>query len=262
MPGDDPHIQKKSKNNKPCEEEYMPVAKWEKDGTVAIVTMDNGENRHNPEFTKTMMQIFDELVADEEVKSMVLTSSDPKNFSLGVDLTWMMEKLGAKDFDAISKWLKDHNEVFKFCLMAPFPTIAAITGHAFGNGAMLAGACDFRFMRSDRGYFCLPEVDINIQFTPSMIEWMKKALTYQLFVDMKWSGRKVGAAELEKNNAIKKACASPEETLKEAVEFARTFTKPRQTLTEMKKRTYKHITDKMDNEDNQYLDPPVFMFTP
>ena len=240
----------------------MPVAKWEKDETVAIVTMDNGENRHNPDFTETMLTIFDELIADESVKSMVLTSSDPKNWSLGVDLQWMMEHVGKKDFDSISKWLHHHNEVFKFCLMAPFPTIAAVTGHAFGNGAMLAGACDYRFMRSDRGYMCLPEVDINIQFTPSMIEWMRKAMPYHLFMDMKWSGRRVGAEELAEHHVIKKACPGPEETLAEAVAFAKGFTKPRQTLAEMKKRTYKHITDKMENEDAQYLDPPVFMFTP
>jgi hypothetical protein len=30
----------------------------------------------------------------------------------------------------------------------------------------------------------------------------------------------------------------------------------------MKKRTYKHITDKMDGDDLKYLMPPVFMFTP
>ena len=240
----------------------MALVKWEKDETVAVVTMINGENRQNPTFTAEMMAIFDEIIADEEVKSMVLTADDPKFWSLGVDLEWMMKKFGEKDIDAISKWLYDNGEVFKFCLMAPIPTIAAITGHAFGNGAMLAGACDYRFMRADRGYMNLPEVNINIQFTPSMIEWMKKAMPYDLFIDMKFSGRKVGAVELEERHVIKKACENSEETLKEAIAFAKTFNKPRKTLGEMKKRTYKHIIDKMENEDPKYLDPPVFMFTP
>ena len=53
-------------------------------------------------------------------------------------------------------------------LTLPVPTAAAVVGHAFGAGAMLALAHDFRVMRADRGYFCFPEVDIRIPFTPGM----------------------------------------------------------------------------------------------
>lgn len=238
----------------------MSILKWEKDDNVAILTMTNGENRHNPDWTEAMLTAFDEIMADEEVKALVITADDPKTFNLGVDLQWMMEKQKEKDIEGISKWLIRNNDVFRFLLMAPIPTIAAMTGHAFGNGAMLSLACDFRFMRKDRGYLCLPEVDLGIMFTPSMIEWVRKAMPYPLFIKMKWSGMKIGAEELEQNNVILKACDNAEETVKEAVAFAKTFNKNRKTLEEMKIRTYKHITDKMDNEDIEYLKPPVFMF--
>jgi enoyl-CoA hydratase/carnithine racemase len=250
----------------------MAIVEWKKDGTVAIMTMNNGENRHNPEFAATFLSTYKEILADAEIKAIVLTSSDPKNFCLGVDIGWMMKAQGEKDFPGISKWLYDMGDVFSAMLMSPVPTIAAITGHAFGNGAMLSGACDFRFMRADRGFFCFPEIDLGIQFAPSMIEWMKRIMPYHLFVRMKWSGEKVGAAELEKHNVILKACENAEKTLEEAIAFARTFNKSRTTLAEMKKRTYKHILDKMANEDPQYFDykpeavkegkSPIFMFTP
>lgn len=249
----------------------MAIVEWKKDETVAIMILNNGENRHNPDFAATFMSVYNEILADKEIKAIVLTSSDPKNFCLGVDIGWMMKEQQAQNFTGISKWLYDMGEVFKAMLMSPVPTIAAINGHAFGNGAMLAGSCDFRFMRADRGFFCFPEVDLGIQFAPSMIEWMKKIMPYHLFVRMKWSGEKVGAAELEKHNVILKACADADETLKEAVAFAKTFNKSRNTLGEMKKRTYKHIIDKMEKEDPQYFDykpeqvkegkPPIFMFT-
>jgi len=240
----------------------MSIVKWEKQENVAVLTMTNGENRHNPSFSTAMKAAFDEMMADTDVHALVLASDDPKNWSLGVDVMWMMERFQAKDMEAVSQWLYEMNQVFRFLIMCPFPSIAAITGHAFGNGAMLAGACDFRFMRSDRGYMCLPEVDLNIQFAPSMIQWMKKAMPYHLFIDMKWSGRKVGAVELEKNNVLIKTCDGIESTIQEAIRFGKQFHKPRKTLQEMKKRTYKHITDAMETEDPKYLDPPVFMLTP
>ncbi|MCL1833561.1 MAG: enoyl-CoA hydratase/isomerase family protein [Leptospirales bacterium] len=250
----------------------MAIVEWKKDGTVAIVTMTNGENRHNPEFTEAMLSTYAEVMDDAEVKAIVLTSSDPKNFSLGVDVDWVKKLQKEDDYEAISRWFYRNGEVFTSYLMSPVPTIAAITGHAFGNGAMLAGACDFRFMRSDRGFLCLPEIDIGIQLYPAMIEWMKRIIPYHLFIRMKWRGDRMGAAELEKYNVIMKACDNAEETVKEAVAFGKTFNKSRTTLAEMKRRTYKHISDIAANDDPKYLDcnreaaedgrPPVFMFTP
>lgn len=250
----------------------MAKVEWKKDGTVAIMIMNDKENKHNPEWAKAMMTTYAEILADEEIGALVLTSSDPKNFCLGVDVEWMLQRQGEEDFDTISQWLYSTAEVFKAMLMAPFPTIAAINGHAFGNGAMLAGACDFRFMRSDRGYFCLPEVDLGIQMAPSMIEWMKRIMPYHLFTRMLFTGERISARELEQYGVIVKACESAEDTINEAVEFARKFQKYRPTVAEMKKRTYKHIIDKMENEDPQYYDnrpenvkegkSPVFMISP
>ena len=238
----------------------MAIVEWKKDGTVAILTMNNGENRHNPDWTKAMLDAFKEIMADETIGAVVLTSSDPKNWCLGVDLAWMLpakEKIG---MPGISDWLKYNNEVFRFLIEAPIITIAAITGHAFGNGAMLSTACDFRFMRADKGFFCFPEVNIGIFFTPSMIEWCKRCIPYPKFMEMKYSGDKYGAPELEKFGIIRKACKDAEDTVAEAVAFGKTFTKKRAVLGEMKKRTHKHILDKMDNEDAAYLDPPINMW--
>jgi enoyl-CoA hydratase/carnithine racemase len=59
----------------------------------------------------------------------------------------------------------------------PLPTVASFNGHAFGAAAMLATAHDYRVMRDDRGYFCFPEVDINIPFTPGIAALIQAKLS-------------------------------------------------------------------------------------
>ncbi len=47
-------------------------------------------------------------------------------------------------------------------------TVAALNGHAFAAGVMLASSHDRLVMRNDRGYWCLPEVDLGLPLTPAM----------------------------------------------------------------------------------------------
>lgn len=43
------------------EEGTMAVVEWKKDESVAVVVMNNTENRHNPDFAAGMLQVFDEI---------------------------------------------------------------------------------------------------------------------------------------------------------------------------------------------------------
>ena len=131
----------------------------------------------------------------------------------------------------------------------PVPVIAAINGHAFGNGAMLACTCDFRFMTKDKGFFCFPEVDISIPFLPGMIEFVRKAIPEYKFNEMILSGKRVGAQELQDSHVIVKASENKEELMEDALAFAGTFMKKRRIFGELKKRMHKDIIRVMEPED-------------
>eukprot|EP00057_Strongylocentrotus_purpuratus_P015805 XP_011670279.1 PREDICTED: uncharacterized protein LOC105441120 [Strongylocentrotus purpuratus] len=51
-----------------------------------------------------------------------------------------------------------------------------MNGHAFGMGAILALACDYRVMRKGRGWFCLPETKIKLTFSPITLELIRLKL--------------------------------------------------------------------------------------
>lgn len=227
----------------------MAIVEYETRGKIAVVTLNNGENRQDLAFAQAMLGALDQAEADKTIKAMVITSSDEKNWSQGVDLNFLNKALKEGRQEDVKAFMYAMNQVFSRLLLAPFPVVAAINGHAFGNGAMLACACDFRFMRADRGYFCFPEVDISIPFLPGMISFVKTAVPYHLFQDLKLTGRRVTAQELKKHYVIQAACSDPEATLAEALEFAATFNKARGIFGEHKRRLHKHVLEVMEHED-------------
>jgi enoyl-CoA hydratase/carnithine racemase len=60
---------------------------------------------------------------------------------------------------------------------------------------MLAIAHDYRIMRSDRGYYCFPEVDIPIPFTPGMAALIQAKLPPQTAVTAMTTGHRYGGPE-------------------------------------------------------------------
>lgn len=232
----------------------MAVVEWKKQDAVAIVSMCNAANRMNKIFAQDFNRCLDRIEADAQVKSMILTAIDEKNFSQGVDVEWVNEKLAAGQRQDVIDFMHGMNNVFKRLLLFPVPVIAAINGHAFGNGAILSCACDFRFMRKDKGFFCFPEADVGIPFLPGMIAFVRKAVPEYMFNHMLLSGRRMTAEDLEQANVLVKACENQENLMKEAMAFAAEFDKKRGIFRELKKRIHKKVIRIMDEQDPELID--------
>ena len=232
----------------------MAIIEWKKDETAAIVTLNHGENRHNPDFVREFLKVFDEIEQDPELQAVAIVSSDKKNWSLGIDLDWMMGAIGGQQMQAIKDFMYGLDKIFIRLLTFPMPVIASINGHAFGNGANLACACDFRLMKSDRGYFCFPEVDVDIPLMPGMIEVVKKAIPFYLVEDLVYSGRRTTAPELAAHHVLVKACADNESLLRETLAFAKSFNKKRPIFGELKRRFYKNAIETTRRDDAELIE--------
>jgi enoyl-CoA hydratase/carnithine racemase len=141
------------------------------------------------------------------------------------------------------------HRLFASALVFPGPTVAAIQGHAFAAGAMLALAHDWRVMRIDRGYLCLPEVDINIPFTPGMDALIRAKLTPSAATEAMLTGRRFGGPEALSAGLVT-ATAGEAEVLSSAVELARPLaSKDPGTLGKIKERMYAEVLAVLRDED-------------
>jgi enoyl-CoA hydratase/carnithine racemase len=152
---------------------------------IAVLDLGDDENRFTPDFLDAVNAHLDTALAD--AAQGLLTTASGKFYSNGLDLDWLVA-----NGDRTQWYIGQVQALFARVLTLPVPTAAALPGHAFGAGAMLALAHDFRVMRSDRGYFCFPEVDIRIPFTPGMAALIQAKLTPQAAVASMTTGRRFG----------------------------------------------------------------------
>lgn len=233
----------------------MSKMSWKREGTVAVLTLENGENRHNPDFVEAFLAALDAIEADREVRSLVIASNDPKNWSLGIDLQWVIGAAQTPSrHDELRGFLHGMNRLFTRVLNYPMPVVAAIAGHCFGNGAILACACDFRFMRSDRGFFCFPEVDVNIPFLPGMLAIVQRVFPAWLLDSMYLSGRRAGGAELLEHHVVTGTAEGPEALRAAAVTFAAGFDKGRGIFGEIKRRKHQSVVDVFSGADQPIIE--------
>ena len=161
----------------------------DRDGEVYVLDLGNDENRFNPTWVGAVTALLDEVAGAEGPRALVTTATG-KFWSNGLDLEWM----GAHPEQA-GPFVDDVHALFARVLSLPVPAVAACQGHVFAAGAMLALAHDFRVMRADRGFFCLPEVDISIPFTPGMGALIQARLAPQTAHEAMTTGRRYGGTE-------------------------------------------------------------------
>ena len=156
---------------------------------VYVLDLGDDENRFSPDWLKSVHAALDTVV-DGASPAALVTVGTGKFYSNGLDLEWL-----SAHGDQAQTYVADVQELLARMLTLPVPTVAAVNGHAFGAGAMLAVAHDFRVMRADRGYFCFPEADINIPFTPGMAALIQGKLTPAAAIAAMTTGTRFGGTD-------------------------------------------------------------------
>ena len=195
----------------------MPELDLEKNGDVFVVTLDNPStgNAINTASLSAHREILAELETVKENSAVVITSSDPKSWCVGLDFDWIREQ-SEQEF---GETFREVEEVFERWALLSLPTIACITGHCIAGGAFLASVMDFRLMRADRGWFAFTEIDVKIPPSPKLYLMADLLPNKQAVRELLLTGRRVGGDEAQKLGLVDESYLQ-EKLLPRAMEFA------------------------------------------
>ncbi|KAM9980195.1 hypothetical protein ACTFIZ_006453 [Dictyostelium cf. discoideum] len=218
------------------------VEQLESNEDIFLLTLNDNENRFNDDNLGHFHKSLDYIESCENASCLITTSISPKFYSLGLDLDWALPR-GPKNFQ---EFVFRFHALLQRVLVFPIPTISCINGHSFAGGAMFSMAHDYRIMRSDKGFFCLPEIDIHIPLTPGMNAILQCKITNaNIFRDVVLTGKRFGGKEAEKLQLVDKSCSDILEKSVELAELLHTKGKDRITFGSLKEEMYKNASKEL-----------------
>lgn len=150
----------------------MPKVVLEDHGPIAVLRLTNGvTNAIGAEVVQDLSIVLS--AAGKRFRGLVL-AGNTKFFSIGLDLPELL----TLDRDSMSGFWNRFEDLVVDLYTLPIPTACAIAGHATGGGAVLALACDYRFMASGRKLIALNEVKIGLP-----VPWLADRMLRQIVSD-------------------------------------------------------------------------------
>ena len=163
----------------------------DKQGEIYVATMNNEQNAICPEWQARMQEILSVMESDHGAGTALVLTGQEKFFSNGLNLEVLMQldKAGMMEFG------KNMVDIYQRLLLLPFPTVAAVNGHAFAAGAFIAMCCDYRIMREDRGWISISEVDAGVPLEDPMMDILRGKVPPASARDAILTGKRYAADE-------------------------------------------------------------------
>eukprot|EP01018_Ginkgo_biloba_P037999 Gb_12044 [translate_table: standard] len=198
----------------------------EKRGTVFVLTLlGGGEHRLSPDYIDSIISALAHVNERSQEASALITTNEGKFFSNGLDLDWVNSNSSPlHDKEARFRHLScKFRELLAAFLNLKMPSIAAVRGHAVAGGFILALAHDYRFMRKDRGFMYMSEVDVDIVIPSDVMSIIRSKINPSVLTEVVLGGRKYTAEMGLKEGFVDSAHNNSAETLDAAISAAEQF---------------------------------------
>jgi enoyl-CoA hydratase len=134
------------------------LTELEKGTFLITVNRPDKMNALNKDVIEELGKALDEVYANDEIKSVIITGAGEKAFVAGADIS-EFQSLDVDGGAGLAK--KGQVSVFNKIENCPKPVIAAVNGFALGGGCELAMSCHFR-IASANAKFGQPEVNLGL----------------------------------------------------------------------------------------------------
>lgn len=116
-------------------------------------------NALNAETLDAIHHALDEIKAKKNCRLLILHGNG-KHFSAGADLAWMKQAKNLNYQENLAD-AKKLSTLFEKLASMPIPTLAYVTGSAFGGACGLVACCDYA-IASEESLFCLSEAKLGL----------------------------------------------------------------------------------------------------
>lgn len=194
---------------------------YERRGSAAVLTIDRPERRNavDGETADALAAGYQDFVADDEARVLILTGAGGIAFCAGADLK-AIESLGPR--------LDTPEGPLGFTrLISPKPTIAAIEGYCLAGGLELALWCDLR-IASEGSTLGFPERRFGVPLIDGGTQRLPRIVGLGRALDIILTGRMMPAAEAHAMGLVNEVADRPLERALELAEALARF--PQETM--------------------------------
>ena len=229
----------------------MEHIKTETSDGLLIINMARGKaNALNAAMVDEMAAVMGGAETDPAVRAIVLASDRPKFFSGGFDV----KEVFGYTRETMTEFFGRFIDLYESMLLIKKPVVAAVSGHAFAGGAVLALAADARVMADGAFGFALNEINIGLVLPPGMMRMAVCAAGLVAARELVMEGKTFSPADalaVRLASQVVEAEAVTEAAAAVARELAR---KPPETFGKMKRLFNESLGLPPARSDREFLD--------
>ena len=237
----------------------MEFIRYDTTSTTTILTLARAKaNALNAAMLAEIETALDRAAADANTRDVILTSNQPNFFSAGFDVKEVFQY----DRPSMQRFLAAFGGLVHKLHHLPKPTVAAIPGHAFAGGAILALACDFRIMADGEFGFAMNEINVGVVLPPLVFRLLADAAGTSHARRMVLTGEAVSPARAKEIGLVDEVAPSSE-VMDRAMQLAKTLgEKPAATYRGIKA-AIREATGHSESDTGAGFEPPLDpWFTP